>query len=102
MVKGAGNKVSWSTKSSLKQSTLFRFCKRKQGELFPHSPSSYGCSYPFTSEEACWLQVRATRHPCPSTSTQVDDFGPLMKGLAIGGLGIVHVFLAQFAIGGGW
>ncbi len=32
----------------------------------------------------------------------VNDFGPLMKGLAIGGLGIVHVFLAQFAIGGGF
>lgn len=31
----------------------------------------------------------------------VNDFGPLMKGLAIGGLGIFHVFLAQFAIGGG-
>lgn len=31
----------------------------------------------------------------------VNDFGPLMKGLVIGGLGIVHVFLAQFAIGGG-
>jgi len=31
----------------------------------------------------------------------INDFGPLMKGLAIGGLGIVHVFLAQFAIGGG-
>lgn len=29
------------------------------------------------------------------------DFGPLMKGLVIGGLGIFHVFLAQFAIGGG-
>ena len=29
------------------------------------------------------------------------DFGPLMKGLVIGGMGIVHVFLAQFAIGGG-
>ena len=27
------------------------------------------------------------------------DFGPLMKGLVIGGLGIFHVFLAQFAIG---
>jgi cytochrome d ubiquinol oxidase subunit I len=26
---------------------------------------------------------------------------PVMKGLAIGGLGIVHVFIAQFAIGGG-
>ena len=31
----------------------------------------------------------------------INDFGPLMKGLVIGGLGIVHVFLAQFAIGGG-
>lgn len=31
----------------------------------------------------------------------VNDFGPLMKGLAIGGLGIFHVFLAEFAIGGG-
>ena len=32
----------------------------------------------------------------------VNDFGPIMKGLAIGGLGIFHVFLAQFAIGGGF
>ncbi len=31
----------------------------------------------------------------------INDFGPVMKGLAIGGLGIFHVFLAQFAIGGG-
>lgn len=31
----------------------------------------------------------------------VHDFGPLMKGLLIGGMGIFHVFLAQFAIGGG-
>ncbi|HVK10194.1 MAG TPA: cytochrome ubiquinol oxidase subunit I [Gemmataceae bacterium] len=31
----------------------------------------------------------------------VNDFGPLMKGLVIGGLGIFHVFTAQFAIGGG-
>lgn len=31
----------------------------------------------------------------------INDFGPLMKGMVIGGLGIVHVFLAQFAIGGG-
>lgn len=31
----------------------------------------------------------------------VNDFGPLMKGMVIGGLGIFHVFLAQFAIGGG-
>jgi mono/diheme cytochrome c family protein len=30
------------------------------------------------------------------------DFGPVMKGMVIGGLGIFHVFLAQFAIGGGW
>ena len=32
----------------------------------------------------------------------IQDYGPLMKGLAIGGLGIFHVFLAQFAIGGGF
>jgi cytochrome bd ubiquinol oxidase subunit I len=31
----------------------------------------------------------------------VNDFGPAMKGMVIGGLGIVHVYLAQFAIGGG-
>ncbi|MCA9285381.1 MAG: cytochrome ubiquinol oxidase subunit I [Phycisphaerales bacterium] len=31
----------------------------------------------------------------------INEFGPLMKGLVIGGLGIFHVFLAQFAIGGG-
>ncbi len=31
----------------------------------------------------------------------VNDFGPAMSGLVIGGIGIVHVFLAQFAIGGG-
>ncbi|MDB4960221.1 MAG: cytochrome bd-type quinol oxidase subunit 1-like protein [Myxococcales bacterium] len=31
----------------------------------------------------------------------VNEFGPLMKGLVIGGVGIFHVFLAQFAIGGG-
>ncbi|MCX5741043.1 MAG: cytochrome ubiquinol oxidase subunit I [Proteobacteria bacterium] len=31
----------------------------------------------------------------------VNDFGPAMKGLVIGGVGILHVFLAQFAIGGG-
>lgn len=29
------------------------------------------------------------------------DFEPLMKGLVIGGVGIVHVFLAQFAVGAG-
>ena len=31
----------------------------------------------------------------------INDFEPLMKGLVVGGLGIFHVFLAQFAIGGG-
>lgn len=31
----------------------------------------------------------------------INDFGPLIKGLVIGGVGILHVFLAQFAIGGG-
>lgn len=31
----------------------------------------------------------------------VNDFGPVMKGMVIGGLGILHVFLAQFAIGAG-
>jgi len=31
----------------------------------------------------------------------INDFGPAMKGLVIGALGILHVFLAQFAIGGG-
>lgn len=31
----------------------------------------------------------------------VNDFGPVMKGMIIGGLGIFHVYLAQFAIGGG-
>lgn len=31
----------------------------------------------------------------------VNDFGPAIKGMVIGGLGIFHVFLAQFAIGGG-
>src|SRR6188508_1930618 len=37
----------------------------------------------------------------PDLYYPINDFGPLMKGLAIGGLGIFHVFLAQFAIGGG-
>jgi len=31
----------------------------------------------------------------------INDFEPLMKGMVIGGMGIFHVFLAQFAIGGG-
>ena len=30
------------------------------------------------------------------------DFGPAMKGMVIGGIGVFHVFVAQFAIGGGW
>ncbi len=31
----------------------------------------------------------------------MNDYGPVMKGMVIGSLGILHVFLAQFAIGGG-
>lgn len=31
----------------------------------------------------------------------INEFGPAMAGMVIGGLGILHVFLAQFAIGGG-
>lgn len=31
----------------------------------------------------------------------INDFGPAIKGMVIGGLGIFHVYLAQFAIGGG-
>ena len=31
----------------------------------------------------------------------IHDYGPLMKAMAIGGLGIFHVFLAQLAVGGG-
>jgi hypothetical protein len=34
-------------------------------------------------------------------SYPINDFGPTMKGMVIGGLGIFHVLLAQFAIGGG-
>ena len=36
-----------------------------------------------------------------SFSYPIQDYGPLMKGMVIGGLGIFHVFLAQMAIGGG-
>ena len=32
----------------------------------------------------------------------VNDYGPLMPGLVMGGVAIVHVFLAQFAVGGGF
>ncbi len=39
--------------------------------------------------------------PSPVPYFPVNEFGPLMKGLVIGGVGIFHVFLAQFAIGGG-
>ena len=31
----------------------------------------------------------------------VNDFGPLMRGMLIGGVAIFHVFVAQFAVGGG-
>lgn len=31
----------------------------------------------------------------------VNDYGPLMPGLVMGGVAIFHVFLAQFAVGGG-
>jgi cytochrome bd ubiquinol oxidase subunit I len=31
----------------------------------------------------------------------IQDYGPLIKGMLIGGLGIFHVFLAQMALGGG-
>ena len=67
-------------------------------------------------------KFRYTAHPaalhCPRTADKpgnetprrmtgdfpyypINEFGPAMKGMAIGGLGIVHVFLAQFGIGGG-
>ncbi|WP_397569013.1 c-type cytochrome [Schlesneria sp. T3-172] len=32
----------------------------------------------------------------------VNDYGPLMPGLVMGAVAIVHVFLAQFAVGGGF
>ena len=38
----------------------------------------------------------------PTTVYPVNDFGPAMRGMVIGGVGVVHVFLAQFAIGGGF
>ena len=31
----------------------------------------------------------------------INDYGPLMPGLVMAGVAIVHVFLAQFAVGGG-
>jgi cytochrome bd ubiquinol oxidase subunit I len=37
----------------------------------------------------------------PIPSYPVAEFGPAMKGMVIGAVGILHVFLAQFAIGGG-
>jgi hypothetical protein len=36
------------------------------------------------------------------TAFPVNDFGPAMRGMVIGAVGILHVFLAQFAIGGGF
>ena len=36
------------------------------------------------------------------TTYPVNDFGPAMRGMVIGAVGILHVFLAQFAIGGGF
>ena len=36
------------------------------------------------------------------TAYPVNDFGPAMRGMVIGAVGIFHVFLAQFAIGGGF
>ena len=45
------------------------------------------------------VQVDPSQLTAPYYPT--NDFGPLMKGLVIGGIGIFHVFLAQFAIGGG-
>src|SRR3982750_4286986 len=47
----------------------------------------------------CSIQRLVDLSPVPSYP--VNQFGPLMKGLVIGGVGILHVFLAQFAIGGG-
>jgi cytochrome d ubiquinol oxidase subunit I len=38
----------------------------------------------------------------PIQSYPVADFGPAMKGMVIGAVGIFHVFVAQFAIGGGF
>ena len=43
----------------------------------------------------------AQRISVPLLYYPVHDFDPLMKGMVIGGLGILHVFVAQFAIGGG-
>jgi len=31
----------------------------------------------------------------------INDYGPLMPGLVMAAVAIVHVFLAQFAVGGG-
>src|SRR5690349_18711609 len=51
------------------------------------------------TSRACRVSIQATVASVPFYP--VNDFGPLMKGLVIGGVGILHVFLAQFAIGGG-
>ncbi|HEX5102239.1 MAG TPA: cytochrome ubiquinol oxidase subunit I [Pirellulaceae bacterium] len=52
----------------------------------------------FATFQLRWVAARLAIMPDPYP---INDFGPVMKGLAIGGLGIFHVFLAQFAIGGG-
>jgi hypothetical protein len=52
---------------------------------------------------ACTLATVSAAHETMSqaASYPVADYGPAMKGLVIGGIGILHVFLAQLAIGGG-
>lgn len=37
-----------------------------------------------------------------NTVYPVNDYGPLMPGLVMAGVAILHVFLAQFAVGGGF
>ncbi|MFM7259872.1 MAG: c-type cytochrome [bacterium] len=44
----------------------------------------------------------ASAAPLLPTAYPVQDYDPLMKGMVIGGIGILHVFLASFAIGGGF
>jgi mono/diheme cytochrome c family protein len=49
----------------------------------------------------CPYVVAVDPSPLGAPYYPTNDFGPMMKGMIIGGLGIFHVFLAQFAIGGG-
>jgi len=47
---------------------------------------------------------RRDGHDSPMTMSDVypvNDFGPLMPGIAMAAVAVVHVFLAQFAVGGG-